>query len=71
MIDGAVDHVEIVLDAGVGGLGGRTDPVQRVGALMPGLKDRAHLALLRRIVDDAGVVTRLGREHQDRTVREA
>ena len=45
---------------------GGADPVERKRALEPGVEDRAHLALLGRVVDDARVMAGLGREHERR-----
>ncbi len=66
VLDRAVDHVHVVLDRGIPGLAGGAHPVERERPLEPGFDDRAHLALLGRVVDDARVVAGLGREHQGR-----
>ena len=55
---------QVVGDRRVLGLLRDADPVQRVEALEPGGQDRLHLALRGAVVDDAGVVARLRRQHE-------
>ena len=55
---------QVVGDRRVLGLLRDADPVERVEALEPGGQDGLHLALRGAVVDDAGVVARLRRQHQ-------
>jgi len=66
VVDAALHEGQVVLDPGVPRLVGRADPVERERALQPGGADHLHLALRRREVDDAGVVTGLRRQHERR-----
>ncbi len=62
--NGAIHHLEVVIDGGGCGRGSGADPVERQSPGQPGAQDRAHLALLRRVVDDARRVSRLRGKHQ-------
>jgi hypothetical protein len=64
VIDGALDHIKVVLDGRPVRSRGRADPVERVRALEPSRSDCAHLALRRRVVHDARVVSCLRRQHK-------
>ena len=66
MLDRAVEDLEVVVDGRVLGLGRRADPVEREETGQAGGAQHLDLALGRAVVDDAGVVAGLGREHEGR-----
>ena len=65
-VDRAVDHGDVVLDAAVLRLLGGADPVQGEQPGQPRCLGHLDLALLGAVVDDAGVVAGLRRQHQRR-----